>query len=122
MTQILIVDDSPVMRKVARRILDGLRFQTAEAENGRQALDSCALNMPDAVLIDWLMPGLDGFDCVKELRRMPGGQKPRVLVCLSENDAGLTARARHAGADDVILKPYDRDILGAKIGELGLGA
>lgn len=122
MKQFLIVDDSPVIRKVARRILDGLRFQTAEAQDGREALDACAFLMPDAILMDWKMPNLDGFDCVKELRRMPGGAKPRILICLSESDVAMTARARHCGADDILLKPFDRQILSDKVAELGLVA
>lgn len=122
MKQVLIVDDSPVIRKVARRIFESLRFQASEAEDGRQALDACAFLMPDALLVDWQMPGIDGFDCVREVRRLPGGAKPLILFCMSENDLALTARARHAGADGIILKPFDKDILAEKLSELGLVA
>ena len=55
MKNCLVVDDSSVIRKVARRILEGLEFQISEAEDGEQALDACRQRMPDAVLLDWNM-------------------------------------------------------------------
>lgn len=120
MKQILVVDDSPVIRKVARRIFEAMKFQTSEAVDGKQALEACAFLMPDAILVDWNMPVMDGFEFVKELRRMPGGGKPRVLFCASENDVAQTARARHAGADDIVLKPFDRQHMQDKIEAIGL--
>mgnify|MGYP001198080054 FL=1 len=122
MKQVLIVDDSPVIRKVARRILEGLRFQTAEAEDGPQGLDACAFLMPDAIFVDAKMAVMDGAAFVKELRKMPGGDKPRVIVVMSEIDVAQTARARHNGADDIMLKPFDKEIMTAKVDELGLMA
>jgi two-component system chemotaxis response regulator CheY len=120
MKQIMVVDDSPVIRKVARRILEGMRFQTSEAEDGRQALEACAFLMPDAIFVDGHMPVMDGFEFVKELRKMPGGAKPRVVFCMSENDVAQTARARHYGVDEFMLKPFDREIMEATIHEMGL--
>ena len=120
MKQIMVVDDSPVIRKVARRILEGMRFQTSEAEDGRQALEACAFLMPDAIFVDGHMPVMDGFEFVKELRKMPGGAKPRVVFCMSENDVAQTARARHYGVDEFMLKPFDREIMEAPIHEMGL--
>ena len=52
----LVVDDSSVIRKVARRILEGLDFQITEAEDGEQALESCRRQLPEAILLDWNMP------------------------------------------------------------------
>src|SRR5262247_1461618 len=67
----LVVDDSSVIRKVARRILEGLNFKISEAEDGQQALDECKREMPDAILLDWNMPVMDGYEFLKALRRMP---------------------------------------------------
>jgi two-component system, chemotaxis family, chemotaxis protein CheY len=120
MKQVLVVDDSPVIRKTARRILEGLNFQTAEAIDGKQALGACSFLMPDAVIVDWSMPVLDGFEFVKQLRRMPGGEKPKVLFCTSEYDVAQIARAMHAGADEVLMKPFDVSIVKAKFEEIGL--
>jgi two-component system chemotaxis response regulator CheY len=116
----LVVDDSAVIRKVARRILEGLEFRISEAEDGEKALTSCRSEMPDAVLLDWNMPIMDGYEFLKELRRMPGGLAPKVVFCTTENDVGHIARALHAGADEYIMKPFDKDIVTAKFHEVGL--
>jgi len=68
MKNCLVVDDSSVIRKVARRILEGLEFQIAEAEDGEQALEACRRQMPDAVLLDWNMPKMDGYEFLRALR------------------------------------------------------
>jgi two-component system, chemotaxis family, chemotaxis protein CheY len=116
----LVVDDSAVIRKVARRILEGLEFRISEAEDGEKALTSCKSEMPDAVLLDWNMPIMDGYEFLKELRRMPGGLAPKVVFCTTENDIGHITRALEAGANEYIMKPFDRDILAAKFQELGV--
>jgi two-component system chemotaxis response regulator CheY len=116
----LVVDDSSVIRKVARRILEGLNFQISEAEDGQQAIEECKRDMPDAVLLDWNMPVMDGYEFLKRLRLMPGGSGPKVVFCTTENDVGHIARALHAGADEYIMKPFDRDIVAAKFQEVGL--
>ncbi len=122
MTQALVVDDSAVIRKVARRIFEGMQFETTEAEDGQKALSACKFLMPDVILLDWNMPVMDGFAFLRELRKMPGGTKPKVLFCTTENDVAHIARAMHAGADDYILKPFDRDIMKTKFEEIGLVA
>ncbi len=120
MTRALIVDDSPVIRKVARRIFEGMTFETAEAEDGQKAMSACVAAMPDMILLDWNMPVMDGFAFLRELRRMPGAAGVRVVFCTTENDVSHIARAMHAGADSYILKPFDRDIMQAKMAEIGL--
>lgn len=119
MTQVLVVDDSAVIRKVAKRIFEGMGFQTSEAEDGSQALAACCFLMPDAVLLDGNMPVMDGFQFLRELRKMPGGARPKVLFCTCENDVAQIARAMHAGADEYIMKPFDRQILQTKFEEIG---
>jgi two-component system chemotaxis response regulator CheY len=116
----LVVDDSSVIRKVARRILEGLDFQIQEAEDGEQALDVCRAQMPDAVLLDWNMPKMDGYEFLRVLRRLPDGDRPKVVFCTTENDVAHIARALHAGANEYIMKPFDKDIVEAKFQEVGL--
>jgi two-component system chemotaxis response regulator CheY len=116
----LVVDDSSVIRKVARRILEGLDFQIVEAENGEEAIQICERQLPDAILLDWNMPKMDGYDFLRVLRRLPGGDKPRVVFCTTENDVAHIARALHAGANEYIMKPFDKDIVEAKFQEVGL--
>ncbi|HMN50500.1 MAG: response regulator [Xanthobacteraceae bacterium] len=120
MKHCLIVDDSSVIRKVARRILENFGFTVMEAADGRQALDTCTKQMPDAILLDWNMPVMDGFDFLRALRAMPGGDKPKVVFCTTENDLAHIARAMHAGADEYIMKPFDKEIVEAKFQEVGL--
>ena len=116
----LVVDDSSVIRKVARRILEGLDFQIAEAENGEEAIETCQNQMPDAILLDWNMPKMDGYDFLRALRRLAGGDRPKVVFCTTENDVAHIARALHAGANEYIMKPFDKDIVEAKFQEVGL--
>jgi two-component system, chemotaxis family, chemotaxis protein CheY len=87
----LIVDDSGIIRKVARRILESLGFQTREAENGEQAFETCLRELPDAILLDWNMPKMDGYDFLRALRRLPGGERPKVVFCTTENDVAHIA-------------------------------
>ena len=116
----LVVDDSSVIRKVARRILEGLEFQILEAEDGEQALDACKRQLPEAILLDWNMPKMDGYEFLRMLRRLPGGDGPKVVFCTTENDVAHIARALHAGANEYIMKPFDREIVEAKFQEVGL--
>jgi two-component system, chemotaxis family, chemotaxis protein CheY len=118
----LVVDDSSVVRKIARSILEDMDFQITEAEDGEQALESCRETMPDAVLLDWNMPVMDGYEFLGNLRRMPGGDAPKVVFCTTENGMDHISRALHAGANEYIMKPFDRDIVAAKFQEVGLVA
>ena len=116
----LVVDDSSVIRKVARRILEGLDFQIIEAEDGEKALEICKRELPDAVLLDWNMPVMDGFEFMVQLRQLPGGDVPKVVFCTTENGIDHISRALHAGANEYIMKPFDKDMVVAKFQEVGL--
>jgi two-component system, chemotaxis family, chemotaxis protein CheY len=120
MKHCLVVDDSRVIRKVARRILEDLSFAIDEAEDGAMALDRCRAAMPDAILLDWNMPVMDGLQFLKALRLEAGGEKPVVVFCTTENDMTHIAAAMEAGANEYIMKPFDRDILQSKFSEAGL--
>ena len=116
----LVVDDSTVVRKIARRILEELGFQVVEAEDGEKALEVCKRALPNAVLLDWNMPIMDGYEFLGNLRRMPGGDAPKVVFCTTENDIDHISRALAAGANEYIMKPFDKDIVAAKFMEVGL--
>ncbi len=120
MKTFLIVDDSTVVRMVARRILGELKFVTREAVNGREAIESCSRAMPDAILLDWHMPVMSGLEFIRELRGMDGGKAPQVLFCTTENDIAHIRQALDAGADEYIMKPFDSEILQTKLDQLGL--
>lgn len=116
----LIVDDSRVIRMVAKNILEELNFETEEAEDGKRALEACTSSMPDVVLLDWNMPEMDGLDFLKALRKSPGGDAPVVVFCTTENDMSHISAAISAGADEYIMKPFDREIIEAKFQQVGL--
>lgn len=120
MKHCLVVDDSSVIRKVARRILEDLDFFISEAEDGQQALDVCREQMPEAILLDWNMPVMDGLEFLKTLRKLDNGEYPKVVFCTTENDVAHIARAIRAGANEYIMKPFDREIVEAKFQEVGL--
>lgn len=120
MKSCLIVDDSKVIRMVAKKILKELEFETVEAADGQEALDACKQSLPDAVLLDWNMPVMDGLEFLRELRQLPGGDAPIVVFCTTENDIEHIQRAIEAGANEYIMKPFDSEIIQAKFAQVGL--
>ena len=118
----LVVDDSRVIRKVARRILEDFGFEIAEASDGMEALAWCRAAMPDAILLDWNMPVMTGIEFLRRLRQEPGGHSPTVLFCTVENDIERIREAIDCGADEYIMKPFDGDIIASKFAQVGLHA
>ncbi len=116
----LVVDDSSVVRKVARRIFEVLAFETLEAHGAHEALGQCQEAMPDAILVDGHLSAMTTTEFLSTLRMMREGDKPVVLFCTSENDNGEIARALTAGADDYILKPFDRESIRSKLTAAGM--
>jgi len=116
----LVVDDSKVIRKVARRILEELNFDIEEAVDGQDALESCERNMPDVVLLDWNMPVMDGLEFLKAVRAREDFEQPIVVFCTTENDMSHIRTAIEAGANEYIMKPFDREIIEAKFSQVGL--
>lgn len=114
----LIVDDSRVVRKVARRIAESLGYQVVEAENGEEALARCKADMPDLVLTDWQMPVMSGIEFVTQLRAVPAKRSPRVVFCTSKGAAKDIHDGIAAGADDYVIKPFNEEQLKAKLEQL----
>jgi len=117
MKSCLIVDDSSVVRKVARRILEDMDFIVDEAEDGQEAFDKCRQEMPDYILLDWQMPIMSGIEFLKLLRAYVGGAHPRIIFCVTEYDVGQIALAKKAGASEYMMKPFDREILESMFSE-----
>ena len=120
MKSCLIVDDSKVIRKVARHILETLEFEVEEAGDGQEALSRCEQKMPDVVLLDWNMPVMSGMEFLRLLRQRGHSDQPKVVFCTTENDVPHIARALQAGANEYIMKPFDKDIVAEKFQEVGL--
>ena len=102
----LVVDDSRVVRKAARRVLEGLGFAVREAEDGAKALEACRDAVPDFVLLDWNMPVMDGIAFLLAPRKEQGG-KALVILCTTENDASTSPAGygRRQGIHDEALRP-----------------
>ena len=123
MKRCLIVDDSSVIRKVARGILESMHYEVVEAENGQEALNRCReVPAPDLIILDWHLPVMSAFEFLSALRLSVAGKRPYIIYCTTENDPTDIARAFSAGADDFFMKPFDRASLVGKIAEISVAA
>ncbi|MGD9670348.1 MAG: PleD family two-component system response regulator [Hyphomicrobiaceae bacterium] len=118
----LIVDDSDIIRKVARVLLERLGYQVSEARNGEEALAFAELGMPDLILLDWHMPGLPPRYTIEQIRRLRSNRRPTVVYMTSEHNMEDIAEAKKSGADDYLLTPFDRVAFEGKINELAMHA
>ncbi|HVP84980.1 MAG TPA: response regulator [Rhizomicrobium sp.] len=116
----LVVDDSKTIRRFTMQILESLNFIVAEAENGRDAVETCREVSPDLVLLDWNMPEMDGITCLRALRAMTLNPRPVIVMCTTENGMPKIREALECGADEYIMKPFDRDVLFDKLVQLEL--
>lgn len=116
MQRLMIVDDSSVIRKVAKRILSGLDFLVSEADTVQQAELHCQAQLPAILIVDATMP--DALDLIAGVRAMEGGKTVRIYYCLVEADLKSMMQGKRAGADDFLIKPFDRAILTATFGRL----
>jgi two-component system, chemotaxis family, chemotaxis protein CheY len=112
----LVVDDSKVIRKVARHILETLDYSVSEAGDGREALAMCAVHQPDVILLDWNMPVMSGIEFLRAIGAEGEAKRPKIVFCTTENGTAHIKAAIDAGADEYIMKPFDRETLEAKLG------
>ena len=116
----LVVDDSKVIRKVARHILETLDFRVTEAGDGQEALASCMAAAPDVILLDWNMPVMSGMDFLRALREAKVSHRPKVVFCTTENGMAYIRAAIEAGADEYVMKPFDRETPASKLQIVGM--
>lgn len=120
MKHCLVVDDSRVIRRVSRHILENLDFEVTEAEDGEDGLKQCEERMPDLVLLDWNMPVMSGIDFLAKLRECPNGTHPKVVFCTTENDVAHIREAIDRGADEYVMKPFDQETMQIKLQLVGM--
>jgi two-component system chemotaxis response regulator CheY len=120
MKHCLVVDDSRVIRAIARRILEELCYSVEEAEDGIAALDACRGKMPDLIFLDWNLPSMKGLDFVRSVRSQEHGGHPVILFCTTESDPGDIASAMAAGANEYVMKPFDGGQVRAKLADIGV--
>lgn len=119
MKSCLIVDDSKVIRKVARHIVETLDYAVVEACDGAEALAECRRSMPDVILLDWNMPVMNGIEFLKALAQSGLSPRPKIVFCTTENGDAHIRAAIEAGADDYVMKPFDRETLEIKLLTVG---
>lgn len=117
----LVVDDSKVIRKVARHILESMAFAVEEAADGQEALTFCRANRPDVILLDWNMPVMSGMEFLGAFNDLDYGheERPRVVFCTTENSIDHIRAAIEAGADEYVMKPFDHETLQIKLQLVG---
>ena len=111
MKRFMIVDASSVVRKIAKRILSEEGGVVYEAEAADHMLEMCNYEMPDCCIISGSLPDMETHDAVAALRRLPDGKHVKILLLTVELNVGKIMRAKRAGADGYLLKPFNRELL-----------
>lgn len=116
MKKAMVVDDSNAIRQIERKYLEEMGFEVLEAENGEEALK--VLNEhPDVqlILLDWHMPVMNGYEFLVKLRSNPKWSNIKVMMVTTENQQKSVIDAILAGANEYLMKPFDKEMLETKI-------
>jgi CheY-like chemotaxis protein len=103
---LLVVDDQPELRLLIKLTFSGTGFSVREAADGESALTACAAEVPDVVLLDVMMPGIDGYEVCRQLKSQPRLRNTLVVLMTAGDQATERVRAREAGADFYVPKPF----------------
>ena len=106
-TKILVVDDDPNIVRTLRDRLERNGYEVLTASNGREGLEMALQDKPDVVLLDIIMPIMDGHEMLEALRRQPFGEEPSVIMFTARSQKQDISRANAAGIDDYVVKPFD---------------
>ena len=120
MQHCFVIDDSDVIRKYSRLIFESLGYRVSEAADATSALERIALESPDIILVDWHVPGADMLDVIEKIRAVQFDSRPYILYVTTEGDYGDVHRALKCGADDFLLKPFNREIIEMKLHEISV--
>ncbi len=114
-TKILVVDDEPNIVQTLQDRLEMNEYQVVTAGNGREGLEKVEQEKPDVILLDVIMPIMDGHEMLEMLRKQPGGRDVSVIMLTARSQTQDIARANACGIDDYIVKPFDLSELLEKI-------
>ncbi len=103
MKHCLIVDDSAVIRKVARRILDGAGYYVSEASSGAEGWRLCRNTKPNVLLLDYILPDMGALEFIEALRRSNAAPLPHILLCTPYLDVPRIMKAKRAGAAGFVM-------------------
>jgi two-component system chemotaxis response regulator CheY len=115
----LLVDDSRMIRKISRKIVESVGYAVVEAENGEEGLARCRTAMPDLIITDWNMPVMSGIEFVTALRAIPAARPPKVVFCTTNSGAKDIHKGIEAGADEYVIKPFDEAALLSRLQSVG---
>jgi two-component system chemotaxis response regulator CheY len=122
MQHCLIIDDSTIVLQIGRLVFESLGFRVSEADSGAAALERVAGDPPDLIVIDWHLPGTNVHEAISNIRAKTVAHRPFILYLTSENDVADLKQAFKAGADDYLLKPFNREIVEMKLHEIRVAA
>lgn len=122
MKSCLVVDDTDLDRRMSAICATKSGFAVSEAKSGEEALEICRNKLPDCVLLDWEMTGMDGITLVKELRELKDSKSTTILICTSHEHPSFIGHAYVSGANGYITKPITPQKLREKFTELGIAA
>lgn len=122
MKRCMFVDASSVIRRVARRILGGPDMIVVEADSGAGAIEMCTVDMPDVIVVDGALPDMQTAAFIRSIRAIETSVVPQILISLVEMDVGAIMRAKRAGAQGYMLKPFNRAQLLERFRSLDMAA
>jgi two-component system cell cycle response regulator DivK len=114
---ILVVEDQEDNRQILRDLLGSSGYELAEARDGEEALKAVAARRPDLILMDIQLPVMDGYEATRRIKADPASRDIPIIVITSYALSGDEGKARAAGGDDYVSKPYSPKVLLAKIRE-----
>lgn len=116
MIKVLVVDDSKAIREIEKKYLEEMGFKVLEAEDGEEALKVLEEN-PDIklILLDWYMPVMNGFEFLKKVRANPQWNEVKIMMVTTENQQKNILEAIMNGANEYLMKPFDKEMLKVKI-------
>ncbi len=117
---ILVVDDARAMRSILRKMLEGFGFEVTTVASGLEGLEVLeTIAPPDAILVDWYMPKMNGCEFVRAVRANSDFEDTRILMCTTETDVNYVNEAIQAGANEYIMKPFTQDVIREKLRIVG---
>jgi len=116
--KILVVDDTETMRSFYRLLLDSQGYEVEAAQDGVEALQMVRSSTPDLVLMDLVMPNMDGIECCRQIKAREDSRDVKVVMVTSRSEYTRISEAFAAGCDDYVVKPVDRTELMLKVKEL----
>jgi DNA-binding response OmpR family regulator len=115
MTRVLVIDDEPVVRALLQKSLEFAGFEVLTAQDGSRGLATVNDQAPDVVVLDLMMPHIDGFEVLRQLHVDGSAGAPPVIVLTALSDPSVKARCLEAGAAGIMTKPFDPSVLAAEV-------